>query len=855
MHATIIGHMTDAAAATSFEKANTAYEEGQKAFKENPTLENSLKNYNDIKNRNKMDAVRGAKGNHGYTNPSKDYSAGTVSTGFIGGQAVMPGAYKPPKFASDGEGFTQEQIDAKKKMEEKQKSVAKPKSKIDMGKIAVGANTALSALSGLTGFAAKMGDASRKLVQTALNPSPTGLNEMKGFADTTQQIGDATKAGVKGISDTQKQFKDNQKLLKERDDFRDYNELEKIREKYVDMMDKAPNDSNWGDIAEQYQNEVMKYFTDAGRDISKLDPNSVQAKQIKRVARELTNMGQRKKSQVGLENARKVQDAKEKKFEAKTKLDDEKSILRDINLHDKTQIADMLKTGKDRNNNDLSDDDKLTLDLLLNINDLDTAAEMSAGGEGISPKVFKRLAKEAEDRAFKTIDPAMRQRLEKASDNYWFKANEAQLAHDEREYRRYESIYNNPKIPLVEKLRTMNKGKNRGYELNDVQKFEEVGFVPNKNLIKDARFILDKNEAAAKALDENSPMRQFALKQVEYERAKLTPAFMLADIHNNVFEKLERTVPGKEIEMVPRYIRGKEGQDMTGAQWFDAIEANPDIIELTDENAKAAIYSAVYEDAMLANARLNDAWDKYREEFEKDPKNAKFLGMNTPVLNKNGQVQKDRFGNTVTIGSELAREVTDHLNNYDRSLNLLHERGSKVPANMKEIMKGIGFVVNDYVNNGGAGAHVLVPPGAAPGGSSPKGFVDFDTITLTSASGQPLDPNHILDKDDLGFISEVNKMADPADRTQMIVAKALRGLNGSDVFQKATAGADMTLLTKAVNEYLNTGKLSSDSKDMLIRLFNAVEAYDNAFGGRIVSSLPQASRHAMRHIYSLIKNM
>lgn len=850
MHATIIGHMTDTAAATSFEKANTAYEEGQNAFRENPTLENSLRNYNDIKNRNIMDTVRGAKKNHGYTNPSKDYSAGDVSTEFNGGQAVMPGAYKPPKFASDGEGFTQEQIDAKMKAEEKQKSVAKPKSKIDVGKIAVGANTALSALSGLTGFAAKMGDASRKLVQTALNPSPTGLNEMKGFADTTQQIGDAAKAGVKGISDTQKQFKDNQKLLKERDDFRDYNELEKIREKYVDMMDKAPNDSNWGDIAGQYQDEVTKYFTDAGRDMSKLDPNSVQAKQIKRVARELTNMGQRKKSQVRLENARKVQEAKEKKFEAKTKFDDEKSILRDINLYDKTQIADMLRTGKDRNGNDLSDDDKLTLDLLLNINDLDTAAEMSSGGEGISAKVYKKLAKEAEDRISKTVDPVEKQKLEDAWLKYEQRAESAKVEADKREYKLSESVYNDPNRSLIDKLQYMNRGKNRGYELNDIKKIEEVGFIPNKNLIKDARFILDKNWEAAKA----SGGKQ-ALKRIEYERAKLTPAFMLADIQANVFEKLEKTGKGKDLQMVPRYIRGKEGQDMTGAQWFDAVESNPQVIELTDENAKAAIYSAVYEDAMLANARLKQAWDDYQTELRMDP-NAVFQGLNTPVLDeKTGQEQKDKYGKTVTIGSELAREVSKHLMGYDRSLDLLHERGSEVSPNMKEIMKGIGFVVNDYIRNGGAGAHVLVPPGAAPGGGSPRGFVDFDTITLTSASGQPLDPNHILDKDDLSFISEVNKITDPADRTQMIVAKALRGLNGSDVFQKATAGADMTLLTKAANEYLNTGKLSSDSKDMLIKLFNAVEAYDDAFGGRIVSSLPQASRHATRHIYSLIKNM
>ena len=44
---------------------------------------------------------------------------------------------EPHEFASDGEGFTQEQIDARKDRGGRQKSVDRPKSKIDAGKVAL----------------------------------------------------------------------------------------------------------------------------------------------------------------------------------------------------------------------------------------------------------------------------------------------------------------------------------------------------------------------------------------------------------------------------------------------------------------------------------------------------------------------------------------------------------------------------------------------------------------------------------------------------------------------------------------------------------------------------------------------
>ena len=715
-HAAITGYMTGIAPSTSFEKANTAYEEGQDAFRKDPSLDNSLKNYNDIKNRNKMDdAVRGARKDHGYTNPSKGYSAGDVSTGFSGGQAVMPGVFRAPEGTSDGKGPALEQTGAdKKKIQPDVPKKIRPK--IDTGKIAIGTGTALSALSGLTGFAAKMGDASRKLTQTALSPSPAGLSEMKGFADTAQLAGDAARTGIKGIADTQKQFRSNKKLLENHpDDFKDYRELEKIREKYVDMMDKTPDEADWGPIAEQYQNEVIRYFADAGRDISKLDPNSIQAKQMKRTARELTNMGQRKKSRVSIENAEKVLDAKEEKFHAATELGDARSSLKDLNMEPKKAIDLMLSKGVDVNGNALSAKDKDVLDLLVNdVGDIEAAGNWSVG-ERFDADVYAKLLKKAQDRAAKSpVGSAERQKWEKYAVEFGNQTTDDAVKRDDILAKVKNSYIEDPNKPIIQGVMTLNAGKARGYKLRNDIDIKELGFIPDKNLIKDFRDVASTKENAIRykmdqirqnAVSQNRALNadeddqikemQKQLENIDHQRDLVTSAYMYSDVAVNIAEAIERTIGG-DGRVSPHMIFSNEAEaqrllanplNPTGDadKWFELMKTHDMRYAPTDEQLKAAIMLKTRKVAKTVTGELRRAWENHEQ------LGAEYKGMGTEIT----VMGADGRPKTESLSEFMADEMAGILNNYDLSLSIIHRGGSKVPPNGKQIMSSIGFITED----------------------------------------------------------------------------------------------------------------------------------------------------------------
>ena len=136
-------------------------------------------------------------------------------------------------------------------------------------------NAILSGISGLTGFASKMGDASRKLTQTVLNPSPLGLKEMNGFADTTKMTADAVQGGVKGIGDWNKKRKADaaSRLHAKANDPAFKKELEEYREQALDRFENAPFDQK-NAIMKEIDDEVMARFKARGLDPKYMDKNS-----------------------------------------------------------------------------------------------------------------------------------------------------------------------------------------------------------------------------------------------------------------------------------------------------------------------------------------------------------------------------------------------------------------------------------------------------------------------------------------------------------------------------------------------------------------------------------------------------
>ena len=417
---------------------------------------------------------------------------------------------------------------------------------------------------------------------------------------------------------------------------------------------------------------------------------------------------------------------------------------------------------------------------------------------------------------------------------------------DELEFKHNEAAYNDPGSSLVDKLKLMNRGKSRGYDLNDEKIFSEVGFVPNKNLIKDARYILDKNQRAYQnKLDElkkdpnyrtNEEYIKYAkaLQKIEYDRAKMTPAFLLADVNANISEKLERTVPGKEFEMVPHYIRGKDGQDMTGEQWFEAVRMHTPTVELTDENLKAATYSRVYEMAMTANSRLQAAWKDYEKRAETDP-DAKFEGLNTLVLDeKTGKpVIDDISGKPKTIGSEMVREISDTIKDYDTSLNLIHPQGSKTAPNMKEILNGIGQTLTDYIHNGGARSQV--PPSRA-----------YDFNSLMDSDGNSM--MAILNEDDVvQFTKALSSLKNPTDRTRATLAKMYHGLLKSGMISNLKQSD-----YEAIENYLSKRQVSTVKLERALK--NMFKGLDNAYTSNDMSSrLSPAANTALLTIRSWVR--
>ena len=152
-------------------------------------------------------------------------------------------------------------------------------------KMNIAATGIMGAASGITGALANMGTISEGLVHGALNPSATGINEMKNLTNATRDSAKAIQGGVrdmdKAINDMKKKSKDLKKIsiptiktdldkiyddaVKQVDPNKKYEELNSAQRKRVDeIKDQA----------------LMQYFKDKGIDPSRIDPNSPEARAV-----------------------------------------------------------------------------------------------------------------------------------------------------------------------------------------------------------------------------------------------------------------------------------------------------------------------------------------------------------------------------------------------------------------------------------------------------------------------------------------------------------------------------------------------------------------------------------------------
>ena len=820
-----------------------------------------------IKNRVKMAGVRGSKKNRGLTQSTADGMSSGVDTSKayapvdmskFGPSTNVPKAAIPAKSNVVTDSGDQNPVSDS----EVQDSTGKPKFKMpNLAKVGQIGNLALGALSGFTGFAAKMGDVSRKILQGALNPSPIGTTEMNNTLNGIQGVAGAAQGAVSTVSDLQKQHEADKKALAKNKEFDQFQDLEKIRGKYVNKLNAAPMNSDWGDIAREYEAEIRQYLKDQGLDPTKMDKNGILAKQINRTAREMANIGQRKKSQNNIVNTQAVLDAQRIDMDARKDSAAAKQQLKDIKKENLYKIDDILKNGTDAKGNVLSNEDKAIFDFMIE-NGLDDAAANYTVGGRFDVDTNRKMADLILKKAAETTDANEKRLWQDRYYKFQNAVNDDYAQMDEYKYHVKDAYISNPNISLVDKVKHMNLKKDRGYELQDIDTINKVGFVPNKNLIKDARFVLDRTEqgiinqrAKINANTTLSPAeRQKQLQvldqqqaQLNYDRAKLTPAFMLADVHANVFEKLERTVPGKKYQMVPQYIRGADGQDMTGAQWFDAVRRKSNIVVPTTENAKAALYSEIYNEIAISNQKLNQAWADYQNDLKTNP-NAKFEGLETKLFDTNGDPILRADGEQATIASEMQDKVAKALSDYDTSLNLLHISGTIPPANLKEVAMAVGLTATQIKNlnlgsiNGTGGQ----PPAGPTGGQGQPlpqySFFDPKKIVIVGSNGKNIRPiiGRIMSKNGRAFFDALatNKVLSDSDKAKVAVTKYVSEVQKSPVFQKAVASlrnpkAYMASVEKAIKEVMGPNP-TQGAKNAVLSFYNLVNSYNRKHGNAIV---------------------
>ena len=704
-------------------------------------------------------------------------------------------------------------------------------------KVGGGLGLGLSALSKVTDFAARMGDVSRKMMQGALNPSPLGTREFNNLADAAQGTMSAVQSGINGISDLnakRKATKDNNRVA----------DLEAIRSKYVEKLKNAPLGSDWGNIADEYMDEVNQYFADKKINPASIASNNIIAKQVNQTARELTNIAQRKKTAHNIELTDDVLDLRENANVARDGSKAARMQLRDINAESKKKFDSMWKNRVDINGVAISNEDYETLDLLANdVGDVNTAGEWTVG-QRFDTSTYRKLANAAEQRMLKETDPVKSQHWANLWEKYETVVDNDLVGHDKLEYDLNDKIISDPNVSLVDKLQYMNKGKTRGYELNDIRTIADVGFVPNKNLINDARIALRRTEMGLKqqmdALEKVVPKtpgekatidkRKMEIKdqltKVYFERDKLTPAFLLADIDANVFEKLEKTLPGSERQYTPRYIRGKDGAEIEGHVWFEALSKKTPRFELTDENLKEGLRSSVYQDIKMANAKLQKAWKAWEasppdKKYDKKTGESTFKGMATQLYDSKGNPMIDkRTGQPYTIGMELHNKLAGRLEKYDQGLGLMHKHGIKVPENMKELTKAMGVELSTLTDM----VEAQIWGGSAPPTAIPSRLSNLfmpSSGAITSASGSPLTASLYtkFNKDTFFTMLDANKSLTDFDRTKLTLVKWLDIASSTPSFQRLFRGAlSLSDVKHAVRGYM--GSIKGNVDPTLIQTIN-----------------------------------
>jgi len=855
---------------TSFKKtgdtASPGMQETIRDARADPTLSQadraaiSIDAAHNIRRRVVNQGVRGARRDHGYTqstangltagiDPSTTHTPVDMSN--FGPAAGVP---KLTTVAEDTQSNSVPEPMAARAPSASNTGIKAPK----LSKVGEIGNAALGALSGITGFAAKMGDVSRKLIQGVLNPSPLGTTEMNTALNTMQGAAGATQDAVAGL---QKQYEADKKALAKNKEFEQFQDLEKIRGKYVDKLNAASMDSDWGDIATEYEAEVRQYLKDQGLDPVKMDKNGILAKQINRTAREMANIGQRKKSQNNIVNTQAVLDAQRIDMDARRDTAAARQQRKDIKNENLYRIDNILKTGADAKGNALSDEDKAIFNMMIE-NGMDDAAGNFEVGARFDFNTNKKLTDLLLKKAVETTDPNEKKLWQDRYYKFQNAVNDDYAQMDEYKYHVRDAYISDPNISLVDKVKHMNLKKDRGYELQDIDTINKVGFVPNKNLIKDARFVLDRTEQgimsqrakinANTALSPAERQKQLQVldqqqAQLNYDRAKLTPAFMLADVHANVFEKLERTIPGKKYQMVPQYIRGADGQDMTGAQWFDAVRRKSNIVVPTSENAKAALYSEIYNEIAISNQKLNQAWADYQNDLKTNP-NAKFEGLETKIFDANGDPVLRADGEQATIASEMQDKVAKALSDYDTSLNLLHISGTVPPANLKEVAMAVGLTATQIRNLNlgsinGTGGQPPAGPTSGQGQPLPQySFFDPKKIVIVGSNGKNIRPiiGGIMSKNGRAFFDALatNNVLSDSDKAKVAVTKYVSEVQKSPVFQKAVASlrnpkAYMASVEKAIKEAMGPNP-TQGAKDAVLSFYNLVNSYNRKHGNTIV---------------------
>ena len=310
-------------------------------------------------------------------------------------EAVMPGVYSAPKTSPTKNAATNNPG--------KQTKNKSSKSKPDLNGIGAGINAGLGILSGITGAAAKLGDASRSLIQAGLNP---GKSHNK-ILDAGQQAAEAAQVGIKGMADTRKQFKENKKMiynakLKDPQHIIDFDQLEK--DTMADL--EATPFEDWDSVkAAEVMDSVKKFFDDRGLDVNRIPANSELGKRVTRLKNAINSKAHEKMRDRDVERGKSNLAAKVMKDNARFDAQHKQQEYRNI-FH--ANAVDLQNRIDDPN----TAEDERALATAIHV--VTGGRGTKAFGDNLDKKTADAVAKKLEEMWDNETDPAKKDAIEQA---------------------------------------------------------------------------------------------------------------------------------------------------------------------------------------------------------------------------------------------------------------------------------------------------------------------------------------------------------------------------------------------------------------------------------------------------------